>query len=219
MSIAFDAFSDSGLGTSIQFIEWDHTVSGSDRALVVGLFADIGTDHIFSVRWNGNLMTQIDKEIATADRYTYLYLMVAPDTGTHKIRIDGDGAMMAIQGMGVSYTGVQQTSQPDSFAKANSASATSIAPSVTVVATSWLVMVARTQADPSAGTGATERGSSANGIGMYDSNGTVAAGTRSIQATGPSNPWSGITLALNPSVAGGSNIAAIQHHRRQQGMA
>lgn len=185
--IAYDATGSGGTasGTSISF---SHTCSGSDRILFVGVSVRgiSGRDSLTGVTYNGDALTLVDKSLNTvdADRYTYLYYMIAPDTGAHNVVVSVSETA-AITGVSQSYTGAHQSGQPDSFNDNSVNSASSITTSTTTVQdNSWLVSVCTVKniGLAEAGTGTTRRNTASPVTSMGDSNGAkTPAGSHSMQ--------------------------------------
>ena len=107
-TIAFDAQSKSSTtGTSLTF---SHTVSGSNRVLIVAASSN-GGDHITGITYNAVAMTQQAK-LAVGTNYVYLYYLIAPDTGAHDVVVSS-GSSVVLVACAVSYTGVSQSGFPD----------------------------------------------------------------------------------------------------------
>lgn len=126
MAIAFDADS-RGLGAApSSSLTWSHTVSGTDRILIVGMNARSTTTA--GVTYNGVAMTlAINKAYITGE--VSLWYLSAPSTGANNVIATLAGASTGLQGGGVSLTGVDQTSPIDAT---NSSSGSSITASVSV---------------------------------------------------------------------------------------
>lgn len=208
MAIAFDS---SSLGPNPPAgapQTWSHTCSGSDRLLVVGAISL--NDTVTGVTYNGVSMTFIGKTSypGSARQGVAMYYLLNPASGTNTISVNGSGN---VSGFATSYTGVQQSSQPDSSATFNPSNATSITMTTTVVASGcWLVGV---QADSvggeTAGAGTTIRQTHPFGLSISDSNGTVGTGSQSLIIN-----WSGsaanagVIASFSPAAAA-SNIKTI----------
>lgn len=179
--IAFDAFSSGSVlpGSSITF---SHTCSGSDRILIVGIIAN-NADVITGVTYNGVAMTLARKSAFTGPTM-YLYYLLAPATGANNIVVSASSGGEYIRATAVSYTGVQQSGQPDATAE-NNVSAASITTTLTqVVAKAWQVGVVQGAHDGTvtagAGIGAI-RGTVSGGYNSIgDSNAPTNAGSRSM---------------------------------------
>jgi len=189
-AIAVDAVSSGANGTDTTR-SVSHTVSGSDRLLLVGVYTeksgDAGTECITGVTWNGVSMTKISTKIRSNNLgYMYLYGLVAPDTGTHTaVASCSATAYMTIQA--VSYTGVYQDSVPTVHNEGASNTGTSLDVSVTVtVDDSWLSGYGLADnCGFGAGTNGTLQGSVFNcSEGWVDSNGVLSTGSNTIGIVG-----------------------------------
>lgn len=206
--IAFDAATDGGNnGGSTSTQSFSHTCSGSNRILFVGIVGDVipGADDVSSVTYNGVGMTLVDKYTSATSnaRFTYLYMLVAPTTGSNTVAITF-ATTHFIFGGAVSYTGAKQTGQPDASAKSNAGSnVSSWATSVTTVANnSWAVLMENgydANNAPAAGAGSTRRtfDPAFGGWGLFDSNGPkTPAGLYSMTTTYPGSPTAYITHVM-----------------------
>jgi hypothetical protein len=128
MAIAHDANSNgSASGTSLTV---GHTVSGSDRLLVVGIIAG-SSDIVTGVTYAGVAMTRVNVR-NNGNSTAYLYYLLSPTVGTNNYVIS-TSASTTILAEGVSFTGVGPV-QPDA-STTNTASATnSCANTLTTVA-------------------------------------------------------------------------------------
>jgi hypothetical protein len=107
-AIALDATSTATCNpcTSLTFA---HTVSGSNRTLVVGIQTGGDTSNgIYSVAYNGASSTMLAKNfIVSPTDPIWLFQHIAPTTGTNNIVIDKTGSGF-ISAFATSYTGVNQ---------------------------------------------------------------------------------------------------------------
>lgn len=205
-AIAFDAATQ-GYANSTS-LTWSHTCTGSDRFLVVGIKL-YGTNDITGITYAGVAMTHIGSEDVPGEATkSVLYGLTAPATGANNIIISrtSSGHIVA---SGASYTGVSQTGQPEAFG-VNTANSTVVNITATVTTeNAWLVGTAArayTGANISGGTDTTLRienslllpGLEAAG----DSNGPLAAGSRTLQFSSGLANWAGVVASLAPSGAG-----------------
>src|SRR5262245_21230505 len=114
MAVAVDAQSNSGPQDSVSTFNWSHTVSGSNRYLVVGLGYYSNPLATASITWNngsGNQrLTQIGGFILGAGIYrTALFGLIAPNTGSGTITVTMNNASFQGSVGAVSMTGVDQT--------------------------------------------------------------------------------------------------------------
>lgn len=201
MAIAFDASTTPGsfpTGSS----SWSHTTSGSNRILFVGITSVAG-DLVTAVTYAGASMTLIGKATRPGGAVTtYLYYRIAPTSGANNVAVTITGSVQWA-GNAVSYTGVNQTGQPDSFAQVTASSVTTFTTSTTVVnQNAWLIAGVTLSASPvTAGSGTVVRqnlGSDSYAIG--DSNGTVSTGSQSLNFVGGgSGNCAGVVASFFPS--------------------
>jgi len=125
--IAYDNASDStGSGSTLTF---SHTVSGTNRILLVGVAVFDSNEAlrpVTSVTYNGVALTKIDDEDtgAGSSERAELWYLVAPATGANNVVITTTGSVTQIVGGAVSLTGVNQSSPVDAFASGNGSSGT-----------------------------------------------------------------------------------------------
>lgn len=115
-AIALDATSTSGFLSAAGSATWSHTCSGSDRVLAMG---ETGTNGIAgnrvvsAVTYNSDALTLISVQENSPYRQEMWY-MTACDVGTFNLFVDWVGSITGAA-MGVSITGVDQTTPIDSF--------------------------------------------------------------------------------------------------------
>lgn len=204
MAIALDTSTDGGFvntGTSLTF---SHTCSGSDRVLFVAAFGDTA-DLVTGATYNSVAMTLVGKDIVGIDRYVYLYVLFNPASGANNVVISASSSIV-IQGLAVSYTGADQSGSVDSSAHSNNPSTSLVQSTTVVAANSWTVAAFRTNATTAtAGTGSTER-KKYGGLYLADSNGPLAAGSRSMTYDNSvGNGWSGVIASFAPATGGGGS--------------
>jgi hypothetical protein len=205
-AIALDTSVNGGLensGTST--LSYSHTVTGTNPILFVGVFGAIGSDLVTGVTYNSTSMTLAGKAEIDGDRWVYLFYLVGPATGSHTVKITAS-ANTPLDGQSASYTGVAQSGQPDAVSSSTIDNATSTTLSLTTIANnSWAFLLDKTNVDsPAAGAGSTQR-QSANGMGIFDSNGPVTpAGVKSMTATdlgGGGSNFASVMMSFSPFVA------------------
>jgi hypothetical protein len=196
MAIAFDS-SASGAGTSTSPLVFSHTCTGSNLILFVSI--GWGANSVTAVTYNGVALTKIAGQAQTGVSGTDLYYLINPATGANNVSISFSSS--GLQAVSASYTGAKQSGQPDSFNVGNTTGATSLTVATTVVAANcWLVGgFAASAGTIAAGTGTTQRQSIAGPSFIGDSNGTVATGSQSLQATDSSVNWAGIVASIAPA--------------------
>lgn len=191
MAIAFEAVGGATQITTTS-LTWSHTVTASSNYLVVfvATTSTNGTlNDVSSVTYNGVAMTQIDTlSDAGAGNRIYSYVLPAPDTGTNNVIATFATSKGRINGVSGSYTGVYQSTTPDSHnVETDSVDGT---PTTTVVNSDCWVIAGEINdsGTPTAGTGTTLRGSVQNTSYLADSNGTVSPGANTLTFTG-STGW------------------------------
>ncbi len=222
--IGLDATADGGNNGGITTsLTWSHTAAGSNRIGFVGCLGDNtagGADDLAGVTWGGNAMTlatKIGGPILTSTRWQYVYLIVAPPTGSQSIVVSASSSHYLLCGS-ASYTGATQSGQPDALASNQSASDGSIEliSSITVVANnSWVFLYEQGNdgVGGTAGTGATFRLTNAafKNWTIFDSGGPVATGSYSMTTDRASNTV-GIThilVSFSPADTSGRSCRAM----------
>ena len=204
MPIAFDAASRIA-SSNAPTHTFSHTVTGSDRVLLVGAYRYGSVDDpVTGVTYAGVSMARLGYINQANPGYkVYIYGLAAPTTGANDIVITATGAG-ELGGAGASYTGVSQTGLPDASNTASAGSGTSLAIANTSVADNcWTVMFALNQwANFSAGASTTLRTSGAN-LAFFDSNAAkTPAGSVTLTGTwGGSAANAGVIVSIAPFVA------------------
>lgn len=206
MAIAFDAATAGGYNTS----SYSHTCSGSNRILIVSLCTLAGATP--TVTYNGVSMS---KDFGTGSISGFViqtFYLLAPSTGSNTIEISSAGSDYS--SIATSYTGVLQSSFPDSHAQTVGALNTSpVTGSTTVVASNcWLCGSAFCYASAGAGVVSvdkTERASTTldgDELITFDSNAIVSTGSQSATLTvsGSGNFRGGMHLYSIAPAAGSS---------------
>ncbi len=211
-AIAYDTGVDASYVVGATSQTWSHTCTGSDRLLAVGVFGELvsldGTGvFITGATYNGVAMTLVFKQAEAqgntpgSDRWVYLFLLVNPASGANNVVVSGSTPMV-MGGMSTSYTGAKATGQPEqAFRNWTAAPGAEVTCTLSAITSCWLVMVAKNNVSvPSAGTATTARVTSADAMGLFDSNGLVS-GTAALQATGPAADWAGIMMSILPAAS------------------
>jgi hypothetical protein len=141
MAIAYDSSAKgyTNSGTSVSF---SHTCSGANRIVFVGAGgAGGGSQNVNSVTYDGVAMTQVYYYTnGGGATFCGLWYLINPPTGAKTVAIGTSGTCY-FEGWSSSYTGVQQSAQPDAT-NHNQAFNTSISTTVTTVANScWTLSV------------------------------------------------------------------------------
>jgi hypothetical protein len=216
ITIAFDAGSSGYDHTNGTSLTVSHTISGSNRILFVSVTMNQATpgqaaDLVTGVTFNGVALTQLGK-VATHSCCansieTYLYYLIAPDTGTHDIVVSyssvGNQYVFVADS---SYTGASQTGVPDASAESapNIFPSTSATGTVTTVADDdWVVMGSYSgDGNTSAGSGTTVRATSPtlDRQVLSDNGGPVdPAGSVTLTVNGNSDRVGSVTAAFAPA--------------------
>ena len=101
MAIAVDATSSASAITAP--LAFNHTVSGADRVLLVGI-AGVDSADVSAITFNGVSLTKAVEETSGYGENSIWYLL-NPDTGTHSISIARANNSEAMSAAGISFTG------------------------------------------------------------------------------------------------------------------
>lgn len=206
MAIAFDAATQGGFtsGTTHTF---SHTCTGTDRILFVHSFHNDSTDRQTGVTYNGVAMTLVNKATPASTRYTYLWYLINPATGANNVVITA-GSSTAIGGNAVSYTGADQTTQPDASSITTDSLATKVSSITTVADNCWSVLAhIGNGTNPTASTNSTLRAGNAtySDGDLFDNNGVITpAGSYSMTLTAGAVPSSRLMASIKPAGGGGA---------------
>lgn len=111
MAVAYDAQSKSETSAAGSSLSWSHTCTGSNLILVVGVARRGGTSSVVSgITFNSVALTNVTANHPSNAIGVELWRLLAPDTGAHTIEITMSSSASIIEGFGVSYTGVHQSS-------------------------------------------------------------------------------------------------------------
>jgi len=211
MAIALDtSASATGAGTTLTLA---YTVTGSELFGIVEVYdAATLSANVTGVTWNGNAMTEVGtRQTNGGPSHISCWIIKAPTTGNIVVSrtLSAGGSVDLVA---ASYTGADQTTQPDvttvSWAN-HSTGGASVSSSITATTNGcWAVMAGRdnfgTSITPS--TNCTQRQETANGAFLYDSNANIGTSsfTQTVTEAGSAD-ISGHQVAIRPSVpAGGS---------------
>ncbi len=185
MAIAFVGAADLGNNGGGDDLTVAYTVGGgSDRLLVVGVVGDTGSDLISGVTYNGTAMTLADS-FAPGNRYSYLFYLLNPSTGSNNVVVT-NSSNCYILAQAADYSGVGSFDAKIEAQTAGTAT-TKTTSLTTIAADCWIILYEHgydaVSTSPTAGTGATRRvNEAAFGLGgLFDTNGTVSAGSNSMQ--------------------------------------
>lgn len=138
MAIARDAHSNAiGDTSAVTSVTWTHTCSGSNRILFVAAYAESGNT-VTGITYSGVSMT-LAKSVNLGGLTVYIYVLVAPATGANGVVIHYSGTSGLKFGMAASYTGANQTGQPDASNSSAHTPSTSESLSLTTIANNaWI---------------------------------------------------------------------------------
>lgn len=181
MALAFDAVGAGGSALPGNSITYSHTCTGTNLILIVAITSN-NTDVITGVTYNGDALT-LGKKSTDTGPVKYFYYKLGPATGAHDVVVSASAADQFLRATSVSYTGVQQSGQPDATDESRD-TATSTTTSLTqVVNNAWQVgMGSNSGAGTlSAGTGiGATRGNVGSILYVGDSNAVTSAGTQTL---------------------------------------
>ncbi len=189
MSIQLDTTTDGGANTA----SWNHTCTGSGLILFVAFATGGGT----SVTYNGVAMTQI----STPSAHLELFYLINPDVGTNTVSVTT--GLTDFRGMSASYSGVSQTSFPDSLMSSSTSNALFTLANNVIADDCWIfgAGAADSLGITTLSTNRTDRQTgtfniTGNAITISDSNGTVTTGGQNTTFTA-----GGVSAALDGIIA------------------
>lgn len=210
-AIAFDAFTNGGYVNPGNSITFAHTVSGSDRLLFAGTWASSGSGS-FTMTYNGDAGTLANSVTDPDGNVEAVLYLKNPDTGTNNVVFGKTGGTYMFV-VASSYTGTDQTTQPDSTATYSGTVTSSpwqLSTTITTIAdNSWVFGVGREGADGNlnAVSGVIERGGTSGWFQGFDTNGAkTPAGTVTmvLGTTATRNwPYGIVWVSFKPSTGGG----------------
>lgn len=205
-------------------LSWTHTCTGSNLVLVLlGGFGNwVAGNTMQAVTYAGTPMTSVTlASVAGSDVIVYAWYQIAPSVGSNTLQMWSAVSNVNLFGGSISYTGANQSSQPDGFNATNTSSGTNESFTVTTTqANDWIAGMYVHENNPqtiagsggftllSQGTGAPSSGSW-NSTALLDTNGAVASGANTVGATTNTAAATAalIAIAVQPAVAaGGSSI-------------
>lgn len=215
-AIAHDADSNSGAQTTSTSYSWNHTVTGSNTALAVGVDIRGTSCTVSGITYNSVALSLVTGATATnGTRRSESWFLVAPTTGTNSIAVTLTGCTpSASAGVAVSFTGVAQTSSTEAGNGATGSASTGPAQvTITSVTDNTFMFVnaisGGTTTSLSALSGQTLSADVAlagtfRGGGGYITAAVTPAGAKTMGFTlngVSSDNWSATGFALNPAVA------------------
>ena len=191
MAIARDATSN-GVGSAITSLTVSHTSTGSDLIILSSILTLPGTDIVTGVTHDANAETRINTINndggANGSQRKYLYYRIAPGTGAKNV-VTSTSESATILDANVTYTGAQQSAQPDANNTSFQTSGTARSVVVTTVADNCVVVCGfrRNAGDNgAAGAGTTQiQDDGADGGALYESDplAVTPAGAKTINVT------------------------------------
>ena len=209
-NITFDAASNSGGQSGVSSFSWNHTASGLNRLLVVGVVTSDGANlrTVTRITYGGKALTKARNDLS-GNRDAEIWYLANPPGGTNSVSVTLTASVDRVMGGAISFNGADQTSPLDAN---NGTTGDSTAPSVDVVTkTNGAVVVDSlfyrddtTDASCTAGAGQTKQVTVTNGassqFGMSNKGPQSPAGsvTMSYSCTGASTPWIISAAAFKP---------------------
>lgn len=210
--IFFDAASNSGYQAAQSSYSWNHTCTGSNRYLVVGIAMLSLAQSVTSITYAGQDLRLIGVRASiTGACRVEMWGIIAPATGSNTIAVTLSGSI-ASAGCASSYIGVHQSSPIEGFntAQATNVGAADATVDVTTVADLGMVVdiVATDDGSITVGAGQTQRANvtGAGGSGAMSNEGPktpAGAVTMSWTNVGAAQTWATAAVALRPMVASG----------------
>lgn len=206
-AISFDNATDLGNnGSAASPYSHAYTVgSGSNRLLLACFTGDLvtGNDDITSVTYNSVAMTLVGKLTSNINRFTYLYYLLNPASGSNTLTVNYGSTHYILLGA-ASYAGVGSTSQPDATFATNTVNpSTTLTTSITTATNnSWAMVCGYPPGTAVNGSNTTVRTKDGafNTWGFWDTNAALTpSGSQSInvQQTSSNVLTSGVT-AFHP---------------------
>ena len=101
--VAFDSNGCASAASSTS-LSWNHTCTGLNLVLVVGICESGSTDYVTSVTYGGQALSKIGASFTANGKVVVQYKIVAPTTGTHTVSITTSAAVN-IGAVSQSFTG------------------------------------------------------------------------------------------------------------------
>lgn len=205
MALAFDGAA-AGSSAAATQITYSHTNNGN--ILVVGASTE-SNGVVGTVTYNGVSMTPAGTATNNSSEKAYLFYLLNPTSGANNVVVSVS-ASVGIRSCSVSYTGAQQSGQPDATSMGSIAAGTTISGTLTTVANNdWIIGYSNssTGGSPTASTGVTSRANTDTSR-IGDSNGAITpagAGTMTF-TNGASADMNLVMMAISPSVAASARI-------------
>lgn len=215
MAIAIDSTATTS-GKAVNSLAWSHTVSGSDRLLLVSISREGGTaSNVVSVTLDAQNFSEI-QEVTNASGSLSVWSLVAPNTGAGTITATLDTGQNRDMFCGsISFTGVEQTTPLGTHA-----TATGTTSSISVAATSAagelvadFFSLGTGAGTRTVGVGQTQRYNGASGSIAGDVAGGCStepgAASVTMSWTTPDDNWAQLAVPIKSAATGGTVEADI----------
>lgn len=217
MAIAYDLATAGGVVDPGTSLTWSHTCSGSDLLLSVVGLQTTNTSKVSGITYDGVAMTAgtFRGTSGTPARGMIQYTLINPSTGAHNVV--ANFASCTFTATAVSYTGCQQSGQPQEANTGTVTGASSITVSISSQASgSWIIggcsEITSSGSGYGVGTNTTSRNTNTNfgtSFLSIDSNGTTTT-SQVFQWTGSDNALMCISEILEASGGGSSGPANLK---------
>lgn len=208
MAIAHDATTNATPISDAASMTFSHTVSGTDRLLVVKVGKRGAAGVTVTVTYGGASMTQQISQTGPNFQEVLIFTLIAPATGANNVVVTFSASVNQGFASASSYTGVDQTTPMDAAATGTSGTSATASHSITTVTdNAWVVdnvIVDALSITMTAATGRTERTNQTNNqtFGTSDRGPISPAGSVTMDWTFTSADWTIALAALRPAVSG-----------------
>lgn len=204
MDIVYDTVSNKSWTNGVTSITWSHTVAAGDNLLLtIGGMTNSGTYVVTGATYNGVNCTLVDSETDSAGNKIYFFYLLNPATGSNNCVVSLS-ASRDLNGAGLSYSGVKQSAQPDSKAKAGTGASPYVLQTTSVANGCVAIGYFRSNGGTYTTDPAMTRKNTDAVVDMraYDTNSALSASaTATITITSPSNPM-GVIATFAPATSG-----------------
>ncbi len=201
-AIAFDATS-VGVTTGTTPLTFSHTCTGSNLMLSVGVGLRASTSPVINTpTYNSVSMSLVGSQQLNNVIKVALYFQTGPTTGSNTVSCGFSGGGQDCNAAAVSYSGVNQSGQPD--ASNGSTGAANATVTVTTVADQcWVVALCGSAASTISGPNNTNRGgvlvlTGVATIEYQDTNAAVSAGAGTVMSWSSATTWSEVAGSFSP---------------------
>ncbi len=209
-ALAIDSASSAGCG-SCTSLSWSHTVSGTNRLLVVGPSGYDTADSVTGATYNSVSMTVVPSSSTSNGNHTISqYGLIAPSTGANTVLVSATGPMTDLGAGAVSYTDAHQTTP---FGTAVTATGTSTTPTVNVSSAADEIVVDALNilhnGTLTVGAGQTQRWQAIGGSGFIKYAGSTETGSATTTmswANSTSQAWAISAVPVKPVGAAAATV-------------